>query len=148
MSKINYPAVLVSAIIYWALGALWYSPLLFSRAFIALKGWTPEDIARIQSQGTAKLIAAAFIGSLIAAYVLAHFVRLMDARGAVDGLKIGLWVCLGFIFTSNLETVLFEQRPLGLYLINNGYHLVGFLLMGALLASWRRQGARELAYQT
>ena len=147
MSKINYPAVVVAAILYWALGALWYSPLLFASRFIALKGWTPEDIARIQAEGTAKLIAVALLGSLIAAYVLAHFVNYVRARGVADGLKTGLWVCLGFIFTSNLETVIFEQRPLGLYLINNGYHLVGFLLMGALLATWRKAGARELAYQ-
>jgi hypothetical protein len=148
MSKINYPAVVVAAVLYWMLGALWYSPLLFAQRFIALKGYTPEDIARIQSEGTAKLVAAALLGSLIASYVLAHFVRFVQARGVADGLKTGFWVCLGFIFTSNLETVLFEQRPLGLYLINNGYHLAGFLLMGAILASWRRQGARELAYQS
>ncbi len=148
MSKINYPAVATAAVLYWLLGALWYSPLLFAQRFIALKGWTPEDVARVQSEGTAKLVAVALLGSLIAAYVLAHFVRLVQARTLLDGLKTGLWVCLGFVFTSNLETVLFEQRPLGLYLINNGYHLAGFLLMGALLATWRRHGARELAYQS
>ncbi len=50
--------------------------------------------------------------------------------------------------TTNLETVIFEQRPLGLYLINNGYHLVGLLGMGALLAVWRRREARVPAYQS
>jgi hypothetical protein len=41
--RINYPAVAASAVAYWVLGALWYSPLLFARPFIALKGWTPEQ---------------------------------------------------------------------------------------------------------
>jgi hypothetical protein len=44
--------------------------------------------------------------------------------------------------------VLFEFRPLGLYLINNGYHLVGLLGMGALLAVWKRKEARVAAFQT
>ena len=41
--RINYLAVAVSALAYWALGALWYSPLLFARPFITLMRWTPED---------------------------------------------------------------------------------------------------------
>jgi hypothetical protein len=79
--------------------------------------------------------------------VLAYFVRATGARNVFDGLKTGLWACVGFVLTTNLSSVLFESRPLGLYLINNGYHLIGFLLMGALLASWRRQEAKSLAYQ-
>lgn len=148
MVRINYLAVLVSAIIYWVLGALWYSPLLFANRFIALMRLTAEDLARIEQQGAAKEIAIAFGSSLLTAFVLAHFVRYARATNLADGLKTGLWVCIGFVFTSNLATVIFENRPFGLYLINNGYHLVGFLLMGALLAVWRRAETGELAYQT
>ena len=51
--RINYPAVIASAVAYWVLGALWYSPLLFARPFIALKGWTPEQLAAIEAQSHA-----------------------------------------------------------------------------------------------
>jgi hypothetical protein len=146
--KINYPAVVVSAIAYWILGALWYSPLLFSRTFIALKGWTPEDIAAIQAAGTGREIAIAFASSLLLAYVLAHFVKFTGAETLRAGLATGFWLWLGFVVTTNLETVVFEKRPLGLYLINNGYHLVGILGMGALLAVWRKRESRVPAYQT
>ena len=121
--RINYAAVAVSALAYWLLGGLWYSPLLFARPFVAL------------------------LISLLLAYVLAHFVRFTGAETARTGLLAGFWLWLGFVATTNLETVLFEGRPLGLYLINNGYHLVGLLGMGALLAVWRRD-ARVPAYQT
>ena len=47
--RINYPAVVASAAAYWVLGALWYSPLLFARPFIALKGYSPEQLAALQS---------------------------------------------------------------------------------------------------
>ena len=46
--RINHPAVAAAALAYWVLGAVWYSPLLFERAFIALKGWTPEEVAAYQ----------------------------------------------------------------------------------------------------
>ena len=146
--RINYPAVVASAVGYWVLGALWYSPLLFARPFVALKGWTPDQVAALQAQGHAGEVGAAFAVSLVTAYVLAHLVKFMGAETARAGLLTGFWLWLGFTATTNLSTVLFEGRPLGLYLINNGYHLVGLLGMGALLAVWRRREARVPAFQS
>jgi hypothetical protein len=146
--RINYPAVVASAAAYWVLGALWYSPLLFARPFVALKGYTPEQVAAMQAQGHAGEIGAAFLTSLVLAYVLAHFVKFTGAETAASGALTGFWLWLGFVVTTNLETVIFESRPVGLYLINNGYHLVGLLGMGALLAVWRRERVRVPAYQS
>lgn len=137
--KINYAAVFVSAIIYWVLGGIWYSPILFGNKFVQIMRWSPEQIARIQAEGAGLQLALAFVGSLVAAYVLAHLVRYTSAESASDGAKTGLWLWLGFVVTSNLNTVFFEFRPLGLYLINIGYHLVALLAMGALLAVWRKR---------
>ncbi len=145
--RINYAAVGVAALAYWLLGGLWYG-LLFARPFIALKGWTPEQVAAIQTQSHAGEVGLAFLTSLVLAYVLAHFVKFTGAETARSGALTGFWLWLGFVATSNLETVLFESRPLGLYLISNGYHLVGMLGMGALLAAWKRREARVPAYQT
>ena len=146
--RINYAAVAASAAGYWVLGALWYSPLLFARPFIALKGYTPEQVAAIQTQGHAGEIGLALVTSLLLAYVLAHFVKFTGAETAASGALTGFWLWLGFVATTSLETVLFESRPLGLYLINNGYHLVGLLGMGAMLAVWRRERTRVPAYQS
>jgi hypothetical protein len=137
--KINYAAVAVSALLYWLLGGLWYSPLLFGGKFIELMRWSPEQVARIAAEGAGAQLALAFVGSLVAAYVLAHVVRYTSAEKAADGAKTGLRLWLGFIVTTNLNTVFFEFRPVGLYLINIGYHLVAFLAMGAMLAVWRKK---------
>jgi hypothetical protein len=146
--RINYQAVVASAFAYWVLGALWYSPLLFAGPFIALKGYTPEQVTAIQAQSHAGEIGLAFLTSLVLAYVLAHFVKFTGAETARSGALTGFWLWLGFVVTTNLSTVLFEARPLGLYLINNGYHLAGLLGMGALLAVWRRERVRVPAYQS
>ena len=145
--RINYPAVFASAVAYWVLGAVWYSPLLFERSFIALKGWTPEEVEAIRQASHAGEIGAALAVSLVLAYVLAHFVKFTGAETARAGALTGLWLWLGFVVTTNLSTVLFEGRPLGLYLINNGYHLAGLAGMGALLAVWRRRDVRVPAFQ-
>jgi hypothetical protein len=145
--KINYAAVAVSALLYWMLGGLWYSPLLFGGKFVEIMGWSPEQVVRIQTEGAGAQLALAFIGSLAASCVLAHIVRYTNAETAANGAKTGLWLWLGFIVTTNLNTVFFEFRPLGLFLINIGYHLVAFLAMGALLAAWRKRSeAKAPAY--
>ncbi|MCA1568008.1 MAG: DUF1761 domain-containing protein [Acidobacteria bacterium] len=145
--KINYAAVAASALLYWLLGGLWYSPFLFGGKFIELTRWSPEQLARIEAEGAGAQLALAFVGSLVAAYVLAHVVRYTNAETAGGGAKTGLWLWLGFVVTSNLNTVFFEFRPVGLYLINIGYHLVAFLAMGALLASRRKRSeAKAPAY--
>ena len=137
--KINYTAVLVSALVYWVLGGLWYSPVLFGGKFIEIMRWSPEQVARIEAEGASAQLALAFVSSLITAYVLAHIVRYTSGENAVDGAKTGLWLWLAFVVTTNLNTVFFEFRPVGLYLINISYHLVAFLSMGALLAVWRKK---------
>ncbi|HJR09428.1 MAG TPA: DUF1761 domain-containing protein [Pyrinomonadaceae bacterium] len=142
--KINYAAVAASAILYWLLGGLWYSPLLFGNKFISLMRWTPEQLARIEAEGASAQLALAFVGSLVTAYVLAHIVRYAGAENARDGAKTGIWLWLGFIVTTNLSTI-FEFRPLGLYLINMGYHLVALVSMGGLLAVWRKKRSEAKA---
>jgi hypothetical protein len=145
--KINYAAIVASALLYWVLGGIWYSPLLFGGKFIEIMRWSPEQVARIGAQGAAAQLALAFVGSLLAAFVLAHVVRYTNAETGAEGAKTGLWLWLGFIVTTNLNTVFFEYRPVGLYLINIAYHLVAFLSMGALLAGWRRRSeAKAPAY--
>lgn len=143
--KINYAAVLVSALVYWILGGLWYSPLLFGGRFIEIMRWSPEQLARIEAEGAGLQLALAFVGSLVTAFVLAHIVRYTSGENALDGAKTGLWLWLGFVVTSNLNTVFFEFRPLGLYLINISYHLFAFVSMGALLAVWRKKSGEAKA---
>jgi hypothetical protein len=50
--KINYPAVLVAAILHWILGAVWYG--VFSSKFIELMAWTPAQLAAMETQSETK----------------------------------------------------------------------------------------------
>ena len=63
--KINYAAVVVSALVYWVLGGLWYSPLLFGGKFIEIMRWSPEQLARIEAEGAGLQLALALVGSLV-----------------------------------------------------------------------------------
>lgn len=144
--KIKYAAVLVATLVHYVLGALWYS-LLFANQFVRIMGLTPQQLEEMQKQGPGKELAVAFVMSLLLVYVLAHFVQYTKANTALAGVQTAFWLWLGFIASTNMATVLFEQRPLGLYLINMGYQLVGCALAGVILAVWRTQPATQSAAQ-
>ena len=133
--KINYPAVIVAAILHWILGAVWYG--VFSSKFIELMAWTPAQIAAIESQSHTKDYILAFLSSLVLTYILAHFVQYTKAMNISGGLQTAFWLWLGFVVTTQLPTVLFEGRKPGLYLLNIGYQFVACLAAGALLALWK-----------
>jgi hypothetical protein len=138
--KINYPAVIVAAVIHFVIGGLWYGPL-FGNKFLEIIKWTPEEQERIVAQTHWSTYLIAFISSLILCYILARFVNYMGAKGALGGMQTAFCLWLGFVVTTQIATVLFEQRKLGLYLLNIGYQLVAGLICGALLASWRSRAA-------
>jgi hypothetical protein len=99
------------------------------------------------NQSHAKELLIAFVLSLVLVYVLAHFVQYTKATTAMAGIQTAFWLWLGFVVTTQLPTVLFEQRALGLFLINVGYQFVGCALAGAILAVWRPQEASAAAPQ-
>lgn len=146
--RIKYPAVIVATLVHFILGGLWYSPLLFGNKFLKIVNWSPEKLAEVENQSHVKELALAFVTSVVLVYILAHFVQYTKAKTAWAGMETAFWLWLGFIVTTQLATVLFEQRPLGLYLINIGYQLVGCALAGVILAVWRPQEATQAAVQT
>jgi biotin transporter BioY len=115
--------------------------LLFGNKFIELIGWSPAKLEQVGNQNHVKEYLFAFLSSLVLVYVLAYFVQYTKANNAVAGMQTGFWLWLGFIATTQLATVIFEERPLGLYLINIGYQFVACLLTGALLAAWKPRAA-------
>jgi uncharacterized protein DUF1761 len=138
--KINYPAVIVSAIVHFMIGGLWYG-LIFGNKFIELIGWTPAQLQQVENQSHGKEYLIAFVSSLVLVYILAHFVQYTGAKGVAGGLQTGFWLWLGFVATTQLATVVFEQRRLGLYILNVGYQLVACLICGAILAVWKPRTA-------
>lgn len=139
--KINYPAVLVAAILHWILGAVWYG--VFSSKFIELMAWTPAQLAAMETQSETKNYILAFLSSLVLVYILAHFVQYTKATNLAGGLQTAFWLWLGFIVTTQLPTVLFEGRKTGIYLLSIGYQFVACLAAGALLAVWKPRSASE-----
>ncbi len=143
MYDINYWAIIVSAIAFFALGSLWYTKILFGDAWVASMGKTMEQLEKEKANvNMTKSFGIMFLSGLLMAFVIAHLVDLMAAvypnTGNVKlGLMTGFWAWLGFIASYVLTAVAFEDRPWKYYFINTGYWLVGALLMGVILTVWK-----------
>ena len=82
-----------------------------------------------------------FAGTLVGAFVFALFIRGLHVYTAVEGMQVGFWAWLGFIFPVVLGVALFsgKEKDLvwSLFLIQAGHSLAGMLVMGAILGMWR-----------
>ncbi len=135
---INPWAVLVSAIAAMVIGFLWYSPILFANPWMRLMGFDPNDKAKIaeMQRGAGKIYGLAFVASLVSAVVLAKIIAVTSVVTIPYGMKVGFAVWLGFVTTVQLTGALFGRQSTRLYVINTGYQLVCYLVMGAILAQW------------
>ncbi|MFT3712962.1 MAG: DUF1761 domain-containing protein [Archangium sp.] len=120
----------MASLLTFALGGLWYSPVLFGRAWQRLVGVSDEKL----KEHVARTFVGAFICALIAATNLAFFLG-KDATLAF-GLGAGAATGVGWVATSLTTTYLFERRPLALIAIDAGFHAVSLTMMGTLLGAW------------
>lgn len=132
LDNINGLAVIAAGILYFVLGALWYSPLLFAAPFIKYRGLKPEEM-----NGAPIDYLMTLVGALIVALVLAIFVNALGAATFVDGVGVGLLAALGVAAPSTLTYNTFSGPHKMLWLIFTGYQGVAFALMGVILALWR-----------
>jgi len=134
LSHFNHWAILASGVFLWLLGAVWYSPALFAKPWMALLGIKMGD-------GNKKSLLAgmisSFIGDVLLSFILAHFVIAWDADNFGTVAFIGFISWLGFIVAPNFPQGIYENRPIGLFWINSGYWLVGITIVGGILAAWR-----------
>lgn len=132
--SLNNLAILVSAIILWVLGAIWYSPPLFAKPWMELAGVKREPGKR---DGLLLAMTASFIGDLVLSLILAMIIMWSNATGFKLGGFIGVLVWMGFFAAPNVPQGLYEKKPFKLFAINGLYWLIGLFVVGGLLATWR-----------
>src|SRR5258708_38047460 len=133
-------AVIVSAIAYWFLGAIWFA-VLFTKPWRRLENIPPELAAAMKGAASAFPYIMSFILNLMIAFVLAQLCAWRNATTAARGASLGVLLWIGIVGPITYTTSMYEMRPLNLFLINEGYVLVGLFLMGAILGAWTKKSA-------
>ena len=135
INNINWLAVLCGALGYFALGALWYSKILFAPKWIE---FTKVDVSDPNAKkGMGLLMLMSFVWMFITATGIAIIRdRVGDIDGVMGGIKLG--AITGLLFGSSAISIsyLYEKRPSGLYWINGGYTLIGNIIAAIIICSW------------
>lgn len=124
MIELNLLGILVAIIIGMLLGALWYSPILFGKAWLECIGKTPETLGKS---------AIPMIGSIIASLLTALGVSLLFSILGISDLKtsiiVGIVLGLLIIFPALLSDNLFCGWGNKLLIIQSGYRAISVFLM-------------------
>jgi hypothetical protein len=134
-SDLNYLAILVAAIVNFMLGGLWFSPILFAKAWMKEMKINPEDCKN--QKGMGMIYLSAFLLGAVAAFLLALLIKLLDIYGALSGAALGCLVSLLFVGTSIGTNFLFEKKSFQLFWITIGHHVLTYIAMGAILGAWQ-----------
>src|SRR4051812_10269596 len=130
MMNVNWLAILICGVVFMAIGALWYSPVLFSKQWMKLVG---KSNGMTNKNMMAQIMITTFIASLVMAYVLSVIIHSINPATVWDGAVGGFWTWLGFVATSGLINSMYQGKPLKLFSIDTGYFLVSLVIMGAIL---------------
>ena len=137
LGHLNWLAVLVAAIAYFAIGALWYAPPLFGRIWADAGGLSMPERGERPS---AAIYVTPLIGSILSAIALGVLARATGSDSLAEGIALGLVVAIGFAVPIAFVTAQFESqkpRPMTWGAINAGYHVVGTLIAAIVVATWR-----------
>jgi hypothetical protein len=131
---VNYLAVLVAAVAYFVLGALWHAPPVFGRVWQRATG--------VQMAEGERPSPALFIANIVAYFVTGIAIAaLAVATGtdtAAEGLVLGVFVAVGFALPTTGVIALYERKPdPGAYFIINGvYNALGAIIMAVIIGVW------------
>lgn len=137
LGDVNWLAVVIAAIVYFALGAAWYSPALFGKAWQAAVGWDPE--AEPPDMGpVGYLLPFPFFVVMAAAVAMLAVATGADTVG--EGITLGVVIAIGLSLMHTAVDAAFEvskPQPWTWFWINGSYHAVGLIVTAVILALWQ-----------
>ena len=135
MEHVNDLAVLVAAVAVFVLGWLWYSPLLFYKPWMRLRGLDPVAAMAGAQMPAWKLLIE--VGRcLVLAYVLARFVALLGVSSWMGAVHVGLLLWIGFPVILLAGSVLWDNVPWKVAAIHAGDWLVKMLVIPIIVSAW------------
>jgi Protein of unknown function (DUF1761) len=138
LAGINWLAVIVATVIYFALGAVWFAPQTpIGRAWVAASGYESPTTGAASSNAFYLVPAAT---TFVMVVVTALIAAATGTDTLTEGVVLGLLVGIGYAAMIILTTAAFEfskPRQWTWGIIDASYHVVGLLIAAVMLALWR-----------
>lgn len=154
----NPLSILVSAIVVFAVGFIWYHPKVFGTTWMQETGMTDE---KIKQGNMFKIFGLSFIFSILVAFSLSPivihqfgalqatggletdpaFISFMEVHGSAfrtfkHGALHGFLMGLFFVIPITAINGLYEHKSWKYIMITGGYWLLSLTIMGAIICGW------------
>ena len=138
LAHLNWLAILVSFVVVFAAGAIWFGPKTFFPIWWKAMGRSADEAAGGSN------MAVVFISTAVANFIqvvslasIIYFVRLSDPEFAWwNGLLTGLLVGIGFAAMSSLSHRLFAGQGFTVWIIEVASDVLNLTLAGLVLGLW------------
>jgi hypothetical protein len=139
LGDVNALAVMVGALAAFALGAVWYSPALFSKQWMKELGIKKTaDSNKKMKEELPKLMAVSLALTVVLAIALAMLMNLLSTSGFWNGAAVGAFVGLFVAGVITAINYVYEKRTLTLWSINAGYQVAMCMAIGVVIGVWPR----------
>jgi hypothetical protein len=129
----SWAKVIVGTVVYFGLGAVWYNPHVFGKAWMKESGVDFNDeSAKARMPLTFGLT---FVMSFVAMLVLVRLVP--PGLEIAKALQAALILGIAFILPVSGMNALYEGKSARFFAINYGYHQVAIVLAAVIFAVWK-----------
>jgi uncharacterized membrane protein (DUF485 family) len=133
-------AIFLATCAGFLVGSVWYSPLLFMKAWMKGEGTTKEHMPKRSLRYMIQINLYSFITHGAIATVLAILLQVLSITSLNVAVSLGLLLAFGFIVTTRFIDMIYtisgnhyEARAQIKFLVSSGYYLVVVALMSAVL---------------
>ena len=131
LDDLNWLAILVAALAFFAAGAVWYQPKVMGSRWMKAAGVDPS---------TASTSPWIFVGTLVAYFLMAMVLAMISqgigASSLGDGLVLGLVTGVVFVGAQAWVNASYEGRSMNLVLVNGGIGVIGHVIMAIIVTVW------------
>jgi len=126
---INFFAVVVSTIVYFFIGFVWYS-LLFSKI------WSEETGVASSAKPGVGALAGQFSSTLLYSLGIAIALKFYGANGIAAGMFVSVLITVFFVIPINSGNLFFTGKR-KLFLLDVCERAMGSLVVGIILGAWK-----------
>ena len=137
LSELNWIAILIGFVVFFAVGAVWFGPKTFYPAWVKLIGAVETPGQGLGHHGMPFVFGLTALGALVQVVALASVIELVAAVhgpvGPLGGLLVGVLVGIGFTAAGSLSHRLFSGQGVRVWLIEVGGDIVAMTLAGLVI---------------
>lgn len=123
--------VVISAVVQWLLGALWYG-VVFKKSWMKFVGFTEGQAPKYRIFG----MIVSLVACVLLSFVLVNVVAWAGSDSFTGGAKIAIISWLGFMAPPLFTQHIFENRRANLFAINASYWLLAMAIGGGIMGAF------------